>query len=61
LKDVVELEKPLAALDCVSGELSGHLLKALPAKGRLINYGSLAGKLITNIDSADVRFGGKIL
>ena len=51
----------LAVFDCISGSMSGKLFKCLPNFGLLVNYGSLGGKYLENIDATDMRFGKKTL
>jgi len=58
---VARESKATVALDCVSGVLTGQMMKSLPRFGVVVNYGTLSGKTIDGIDAADMRFGGKSL
>jgi len=52
---------PTVALDCVTGELSGLMLKALDNNGVVLNFGTLSGKHMSNIDADDLILRNKTL
>jgi NADPH:quinone reductase-like Zn-dependent oxidoreductase len=47
------------AIDSLSGDIVGTLLKALPFGGILINYGTQTRLPMTGIDATDLRWGSK--
>jgi NADPH:quinone reductase-like Zn-dependent oxidoreductase len=49
------------ALDCLGGDLIGKILRTLPKRGMLVNYGSMASNLIGDIDATEFRFNDKLL
>ncbi len=49
----------LFCFDPIGGELTGKILKVLPANSKIIVYGTLARKNIECVDGADLRFNNK--
>ncbi len=50
-----------AAFDATGGELSGHILKAMPNHAILYLYGALAGRTLSEIPALDIIFRNKII
>ncbi len=49
------------AFDASGGELSGHILKAMPKYATLYLYGALAGRTLSEIPALDIIFMNKII
>lgn len=49
------------AFDATAGELSGHILRAMPEKSTLYLYGALAARTLSEIPAADVIFNNKVV
>jgi len=58
---ICELNDVRVAFDCVAGEETGKLMKALGKEGVVINYGNLSGKEISGINNSDLTFRKKVL
>lgn len=47
--------------DCLSGPISGKLMKALPKKGTFVNFGTQTHLPMSDIDATDFRWGFKTM
>ena len=61
LKKLAKETKASVFLDCVAGPQAGNVLNCMPKFSTLINYGTLSGSPISNIDGTDLRFNAKSL
>lgn len=59
LEEVCRRLNARAALDAIGGAMTGRLLAAMPAGGRVIVYGGLARELTMTVPLPDVVFGNK--
>ena len=58
LKELAHSLNATAAFDCVSGDMTGRLINAMPAKSTVYVYGALEGKPAGAIDPSALIFRG---
>jgi NADPH:quinone reductase-like Zn-dependent oxidoreductase len=64
IEELATLSRELCAttaFDATGGELSGHILKAMPNHAILYLYGALAGRTLSEIPALDIIFRNKII
>jgi len=61
LRDLCQQLKPGIAFDAVGGEMTGQMMKTMPAGAQVILYGALSGEKLSAMDPMSIIFQKKLL